>query len=483
MQNAKPEPRLGASRLKICLTDLAGAPAVCRHVHSLAAALSIQLTENDLSGFPTLSIVVVDAAKGLDAEARQAIALARTSGVHHIVLAVVAHRAADLAACLAACESISVAFDDFASKFEFSSTLVLPVSADGQQPDGLPWDSNKALRTHLASISTSGPATQTSQSPPLSEQFSAHIACVSDQELLPGRDYRLRLPDYETTASVTAVKYRLDVDSLRRVPARTLLSGEIGVCRIACSEPLALGAASASGDAARFTLSDLFTDKLIAAGSVDFALRRGVNVHWQPFTVTKELRTAAKDQRPCIVWFTGLSGAGKSTIANLVEGWLALQGRHTYLLDGDNVRHGLNKDLGFTPADRVENIRRVGEVARLFVDAGVIVLCSFISPFRAEREAVRSMVGPGEFIEIHVTAPLNVCENRDPKGLYAKCRAGLLPNFTGIDSPYEVPNEPDLVLDTTTAAATELAQRVVSLLQGRGIVASAEEPVAAARGL
>jgi bifunctional enzyme CysN/CysC len=196
-----------------------------------------------------------------------------------------------------------------------------------------------------------------------------------------------------------------------------------------------------------------------------------MNVHWQPLTITKELRASLKQQRPCVIWLTGLSGSGKSTLANLVEGWLALRGCHTYLLDGDNVRHGLNKDLGFTAVDRVENIRRVGEVARLFVDAGVIVLCSFISPFRAEREAVRSLLDNGEFIEIHVTAPLEVCEARDPKGLYAKCRAGQLPNFTGIDSPYEAPENADLVLDTTTAPATELAHRIVSLLQARGIVA------------
>ena len=202
-----------------------------------------------------------------------------------------------------------------------------------------------------------------------------------------------------------------------------------------------------------------------------------MNIHWQPLTVTKELRAALKQQRPCVVWLTGLSGAGKSTIANLVEGWLALHGCHTYLLDGDNVRHGLNKDLGFTAADRVENIRRVGEVARLFVDAGVIVICSFISPFRAEREAVRGLLDDSEFIEIHVTAPLEVCERRDPKGLYAKSRAGQLPNFTGIDSPYEAPENPDLVLDTTSAPAAELAQRVVALLQSRGVVPPAAADV------
>ncbi len=225
----------------------------------------------------------------------------------------------------------------------------------------------------------------------VTEQFAAHIACVSEQEVIPGREYQLKLAGQELAASVTGVKYRLDIDSLHRVPARTLARGDIGVCTVATHTPLAVDGLAGSRHAGRFTLCDLFTGETVAAGTVDFALRRGMNIHWQPLTVTKEVRATLKQQRPCVVWLTGLSGAGKSTIANLVEGWLALRGCHTYLLDGDNVRHGLNKDLGFTAADRVENIRRVGEVARLFVDAGVIVICSFISPFRAEREAVRGL--------------------------------------------------------------------------------------------
>jgi bifunctional enzyme CysN/CysC len=197
-----------------------------------------------------------------------------------------------------------------------------------------------------------------------------------------------------------------------------------------------------------------------------------MNVRQQALTVAKNARATLKAQRPCVLWFTGLSGAGKSTIANLVETKLAARKRHTYLLDGDNIRHGLNKDIGFTDADRVENIRRVGEVAKLFVDAGIIVLCSFISPFRAERAAIREMLDPGEFIEIHVSTPLPVCEARDPKGLYAKARAGMLPSFTGIDSPYELPQNPDLVLDSTVTELDELAERVVDLLAARGMIGS-----------
>lgn len=317
--------------------------------------------------------------------------------------------------------------------------------------------------------------------PQLAEQFAAHLAWMAEEPLFPGREYKLRLASQELTASVTAVKYRIDVDTLRREAARTLDRGEIGACTIATVAPLAVDDFSEFPQTGRFVLSDRYTDAVIAAGTVDFALRRGMNIHLQALSVSKDLRASIKGQQSCIVWFTGLSGAGKSTIANLVERDLAADGRHTYLLDGDNVRHGLNKDLGFTAVDRVENIRRVGEVARLFVDAGTIVLCSFISPFRAERAAIRSLVEPAEFIEVYVKAPLDVCETRDPKGLYAKCRAGRLPNFTGIDSPYEAPEAPDLVLDTTSATAEELAQRVAALLQSRGIIAAPRVPLTAVR--
>lgn len=472
MQNAKPEPLHSASRLKINLTDISGSPALSRRVRDLASSLDLELI--DLSGFPNLSIVAIDVGQGFSLKARQAISLARTAGTRDIIFLMSTSNTSDPGLR----PTIAAAFDDFAGKLEFDSAVALAIDSDEVGPS-----SDAGLKMHLMGRANDQRSAETITEPgPLSEQFSAHIGCISDQQLLPGRDYHLRLAGHEMTASVTSVKYRLDIDSLRRAPARALDRGEIGVCTIATTEPLSLGVSPNLEDAARFTLSDIFTGEVVAVGSVDFALRRGMNVHWQPFTVTKDLRAAIKDQRACIVWFTGLSGAGKSTVANLVEGWLALQGRHTYLLDGDNVRHGLNKDLGFTAADRVENIRRVGEVARLFVDAGLVVLCSFISPFRAEREAVRSLVEPSEFIEIHVTAPLNVCEHRDPKGLYAKSRAGLLPNFTGIDSPYEAPEHPDLVLDTTSAPAAELAQRVVALLQSRGVVTAPEEYPALARG-
>lgn len=471
MPSTKPNALRSDGQVKFCFTDATGAASLASHLRGMMASATVE--EADFSALPDVALVLVDAVRGFTSQARNAVAMAWTAGVPHVILAVAVHPSDDASVIE---ETIS-AFEDFAEKTEFASAVAVSLSLIARNGRDVLTDSNSKLTAHLTRIASAAlqNAAEPSAAAPASEQFAAHIGCVSKQDLIPGREYRLRISGQETPASVNAIKYRLDPDTLRRVPARTLAQGEIGACTIATDVPLVLGGGDSGEDDSRFTLSDLYTDEVVAAGTVDFALRRGVNVHWHPFTVTKELRAAAKGQTPCIVWFTGLSGAGKSTVANLVEGWLALQGRHTYLLDGDNVRHGLNKDLGFTAADRVENIRRVGEVARLFLDAGTIVLCSFISPFRAEREAVRSLVGPGEFIEVYVTAPLDVCKRRDPKGLYAKSLAGHLPNFTGIDSPYEEPEEPDLVIDTTTAPAAELAQRVVALLQARGIVAKPDE--------
>lgn len=309
--------------------------------------------------------------------------------------------------------------------------------------------------------------------PEVSEQFEAHLVWMGEQPLLPGRDYLLQIATQSVSASVTAVRYRIDADTQHRDPVHTLALNEIGVCDIATAAPVAFDSFASHPRTGCFILIDRYSNATVGAGTIDFALRRGKNVTVQPLTVAKGTRAAIKAQRPCILWFTGLSGAGKSTIANLVESKLAALDRHAYILDGDNIRHGLNKNLGFTNADRVENIRRVGEVAKLFVDAGLIVLCSFISPFRAERVGVRELIEPGEFIEIFVNAPLAVCEARDPKGLYAKSRAGQLPNFTGIDSPYEMPDNPDLVLMTDETSPDELAQRVIDLLVARGHIGAA----------
>ena len=306
--------------------------------------------------------------------------------------------------------------------------------------------------------------------PQVTDQFEAHLIWMSEQPLLPGREYMLKVGVRAVSASVTGVKHRVDIETLRREPAHTLALNEIGICDIATAVPVALDTFTEIPQTGCFILIDRYSNATVAAGTVDFALRRGMNVKLQALVVAKDKRAALKAQRPCVLWFTGLSGAGKSTIANVVEAKLAERKRHTYMLDGDNVRHGLNKDIGFTDADRVENIRRVGEVAKLFVDAGLIVLCSFISPFRAERAAIRQILEPGEFIEIFVSTPLATCEARDPKGLYAKARSGALPSFTGIDSPYEPPEHADLVLDTGSAGPADLANRVVDLLVTRGMI-------------
>jgi bifunctional enzyme CysN/CysC len=265
-------------------------------------------------------------------------------------------------------------------------------------------------------------------------------------------------------------KYQINVNNLEHVAAPTLTLNQIGVCNLHLDRAVAFDAYEDNRETGGFILIDRLTNNTVGAGLLHFALRRSDNVHWQAVEVHKAARSRIKHHAPAVVWFTGLSGAGKSTIANLAEKRLHSLGVHTYLLDGDNVRHGLNKDLGFTDADRVENIRRIAEVSRLMLDAGLVVLVSFISPFRAERAMARSLMEDGEFVEVHVDTPLADAEERDVKGLYAKARRGELPNFTGVDSPYEAPENPELRLDTTTLPADLAAQRVVQHLQATGII-------------
>ncbi len=304
--------------------------------------------------------------------------------------------------------------------------------------------------------------------PDVSDQIAAHVIWMAEEPLLPGRSYLLKAGARTVGAAVSELKHRVDVDTFQQLAARTLALNDIGLCNLSLSEPIAFDLYQDNRTTGSFILIDRFSNATVAAGMIRFGLRRATNIHRQALDVNKQVRAEAMGQKPVILWFTGLSGAGKSTIANLVEKQLTLAGRHTYLLDGDNVRHGLNRDLGFTDADRVENIRRVAEAAKLFVDAGLIVLVSFISPFRSERDMARDMVEPDEFLEIHVDAPLHVAEARDVKGLYKKARAGEIKNFTGIDSPYEPPLEPDLRLDTTSETPEEAAGRVVARLAAGG---------------
>jgi bifunctional enzyme CysN/CysC len=304
------------------------------------------------------------------------------------------------------------------------------------------------------------------------DQFEATIVWMADDPLLPGRNYLMRLGSQTVTATITPLKYKLDIGTLQRIPARELELNEIGVLNLELGRRIAFDPYNANRDTGSFILIDRLTLDTVGAGMLHFALRRSDNVHWQAIDVDKPSRASLKNQKPCIVWLTGLSSAGKSTIANIVEKRLHSQGHHTYLLDGDNVRHGLNKDLGFTAADRVENIRRIGEVARLMIDAGLIVLCSFISPFRSERQTIRSLVDPGEFLEVFVDVSLETAERRDPKGLYRKARRGELVNFTGIDSPYEPPEHPEVYLDADVLTPEQSAQRVIDALVSIGAISA-----------
>ena len=307
--------------------------------------------------------------------------------------------------------------------------------------------------------------------PEVSDQFSAHIVWMSDRALTPGRSYLARIGAQATSITVTNIKFKIDVNTGEHLAAHTLSLNDIGVCNLATGRPVAFDPYHENRKTGSFIIIDRFTNQTVGAGMIDFGLRRGKNLHLQALMVDKTERSALKQQRPAIVWFTGLSGAGKSTIANIVERQLHAMGHHTMLLDGDNLRHGLNRDLGFTEADRVENIRRSGEVAKLMTDAGLIVLCSFISPYRAERIAVRNLVGAAEFIEVFVDTPLEECARRDKKGLYAKARTGEIKNFTGFDAPYEAPQAPEIHLRTLEQAPSELAERVIRGLRERTIIA------------
>src|SRR5512139_1284982 len=300
--------------------------------------------------------------------------------------------------------------------------------------------------------------------PAVADQFETTIIWMADEPMLPGRPYWMKIGTKQVSATITEPKYKVNVNTLEHLAAKKLGLNEIGICNVALDHTIAFDPYADNRDTGGFILIDRLSNGTVGAGMLHFALRRAHNIHLQALDVDKAARAELLGQKPSVLWFTGLSGAGKSAIANLVMKKLHASGRATYLLDGDNVRHGLNRDLGFTDADRVENIRRVAEVAKLMTDAGLIVLVSFISPFRSERGMARDMVGEGEFIEVFIDTPLAEAERRDPKGLYRKARRGELKNFTGIDSPYERPEHPEITIQTGDTTPEQAAERIIAAL-------------------
>ncbi len=353
------------------------------------------------------------------------------------------------------------------------SSVARIVTADGDLEQAVAGQSITLTLADEIDISRGDMLSAASAPAEVADQFEATVVWMADEPLLPGRPYLLKIGARTANAQIGELKYKVNVNSLEHVAAKTLGLNEIGVCNVSLDHPIAFDVYRDNRDTGGFILIDRVSNHTVGAGLLDFALRRAHNIHVQALDLTKTLRSQMKGQRACVLWLTGLSGAGKSTIANLVEKKLHALGRHTYLLDGDNVRHGLNKDLGFTDVDRVENIRRVAEVAKLMVDAGLIVITAFISPFRAERRLARELMDEGEFIEIFVDTPLAVAEQRDRKGLYRKARRGELKNFTGIDSPYEIPEHAEIRVETSRLAADAAADLIVGELARRGVIGAA----------
>jgi bifunctional enzyme CysN/CysC len=427
------------------------------------------------------AVVLVDARQGALTRTRRDAHILSLLGVRHIALAV---NKLDLVGyAREPFEEIDAAFRAFARQLGVEDITCIPVSAlHGDnvvaRSRAMPWYEGPTVLEYLETVPVDvhvgrGAVVADAADPPrVGRQFQATIVWMGDDPMLRGREYLMEIGTTTVQATIAPLKYKVNVDSLERVASDTLELDEIGVCELELDRAIAFDIESR--ELGGFVLLDRITGVAVGAGSLDFELRRSQNVRWQAIDVDKAAHAGLKGQQPCLLWLTGLPGAGKSTIANLVERRLHSLGRHTYVLDGDNVRHGLNKDLGFTDADRVENIRRIAEVGRLMVDAGLIVIASFISPFRSERRMARDLLEPGEFVEIFVDTPLEIAEQRDPKQLYAKARRGEIKNFTGIDSPYEPPENPEIRIRTVDCTPEEAAEAVLQALRERGILGSAE---------
>jgi bifunctional enzyme CysN/CysC len=350
------------------------------------------------------------------------------------------------------------------------STVDRIVTFDGDLPEAVAGQSITLTLTDEVDVSRGDVLAAADDSPEVADQFEATLVWMAEEALQPGRPYLLKIGARTVSATLGVPDHKVDVNTLEQLPAQTLQLNEIGVVQVSLDRAVPFDPYTINRDMGGFVLVDRLTNGTVGAGMLRSATRRADNVHWQAFDVDKSAHAALKGQKPCVLWFTGLPSAGKSTVANLVERQLFAQGRHTYLLDGDNVRHGLNADLGFTAEDRVENIRRVGEVARLMVDAGLVVLVTLVSPYRADRDLVRARLDEGEFFEVFVDAPLSVVQERDPKGLYRKAAAGEATNVTGVDAPYEAPETPEMRLPTAELSPEDAARKVLQMLADAGIL-------------
>ncbi len=426
-----------------------------------------------------LAIIVTDARNGMQTRTRRHCLLAAMMGVRQVVLAVDKMDAAAFAEDVF--RAIEAQATAYAQRVKLARVSAIPVSVAGGDnlatlSARMPWYQGPTLLAALdeePDVSRGDLFARAAGAPEVADQFEATLIWMSDAPMLGGRGYLMKIGVETVTAVPSTPKYTVDPNTLEHLAAKTLRSNEIGVCNLSLDRPVTFDPYEKNRETGGFILIDRLSNDTVGAGMLHFALRRSHNIHPRTFDIDRVARATQKGQRPAVIWLTGLSGAGKSTIANLLERALHAQGRHTYVLDGDNVRHGLNRDLGFTPADRVENVRRVAEVARLMADAGLIVVVSLISPYRQERRMARELVAAGkiDFIEVFVDAPLAVAEQRDPKGLYRKARRGELVNFTGIDAPYEVPEAPEVRIDTSVAAPKSSTEALLACLREKNVCA------------
>jgi bifunctional enzyme CysN/CysC len=415
-----------------------------------------------------VAIILIDASKGIPTQSRQQSHQISLLGIRKVILAINKMDLVDYSETVF--QRIVDDYRSFARQIGLEDITAIPLSAlhgDNVTVAGnhMPWHHGTTLSGSLETMEIDvarEDAMSTANAPAsVANQFESTIIWMHDAPLFSGRSYLLNTGSQTVTATVTDIKYQVSMDSPEHLAATKLDKNAVGVCNISVNRPVTFKPYNENREMGGFILIDRVSNHIVGVGLLHFALRRAQNIHMQHVDVDKVARAISKEQKPCLLWFTGLSGSGKSTIANLVEKRLHAMGCHTYLLDGDNVRHGLNKDLGFTEVDRVENIRRVAEVGKLMVDAGLIVLAAFISPFRSERRLARELLEEGEFVEVFVDVPLSIAEERDPKGLYRKARRGDLKNFTGIDSPYEAPETPEIHLDTTSMTPDQAAEFVV----------------------